>query len=135
LQQLWALSECYKLVKEYEKNYNIKYQLFIRARVDTLAAMPSTFDREGSLNINTTIILPRNRYFPAFDDGFALGPMDQMGYYMTRWDSFRGSCPPGNNYHPETYLTYYLKRFTNVTIDQTMSGAAAAIPHGSKYCH
>lgn len=34
LQQLWALAECYDLVKDYEKRFHVKYQLFVRTRVD-----------------------------------------------------------------------------------------------------
>ena len=133
-QQLWSLSECYDLVRDYEKQFNIRYQLFIRARVDTLAKMPSTFEREGALNINTTIIMPPNRYFPSVDDGFALGPIELMSHYMRRWHSFR-ECPPDRDFHPETYLKSYLRRFTNITIDRTISGAADAISHGAGLCH
>ncbi len=133
-QQLWSLNECYDLVKDYEKQFNIQYQLLIRARVDTLAKMPSTFERQDVLNINTTILVPPNRYFPGIDDGFALGPIELMSHYMKRWHSFR-QCPPDRNFHPETYLKKYLERFTNITIDPTISGAADAIPHGPGRCH
>jgi hypothetical protein len=133
-QQLWSLNECYDLIKDYEKQFNIRYQLFIRARIDTLVKMPSTFERQGALNISTTILVPPNRYFPGIDDGFALGPIELMSHYMKRWLSFR-QCPPDRNFHPETYLRNYLARFTNITIDSTISGAADAIPHGPGRCH
>jgi hypothetical protein len=133
-QQLWALNECFDLVKTYEQQFNIRYQLFIRARIDTLAKMPSTFERQGPLNVNTSIIVPPHRYFPGIDDGFALGPMQLMSYYMKRWLSFQ-QCPPDRNLHPETYLKNYLSRFTNVTVDAAMSGAADAIPHGPSQYH
>jgi hypothetical protein len=133
-QQLWSLNECYDVVKEYEKYSNIRYQLFIRARVDTLVKMPSTFERQGIFNINTTILVPPHRYFPGIDDGFALGPIELMSYYMKRWHSFQ-QCPSDRNFHPETYLKKYLERFTNITVDPAMSGAADAIPHGPEKCH
>ena len=133
-QQLWSLNECYDLVKEYEKTFNIRYQLFIRARIDTIPKMPLTFERPNTLNINTTIIVPPHRYFPGIDDGFALGPIELMSHYMKRWLSFR-ECPPDRDFHPETYLKNYLKRFINVTVDSTISGAADAVRHGHERCH
>ncbi len=133
-QQLWSLNECYDLVKDYEKQFNIQYQLFIRARIDTLAKMPLTFERQGVLNVNTTILVPPHRDFPGIDDGFALGPIELMSHYMKRWHSFR-QCPPDRNFHPETYLKKYLERFTNITIDSTISGAADTIPYGPGQCH
>ncbi|UJR23258.1 hypothetical protein I4U23_026278 [Adineta vaga] len=133
-QQLWSLNECYDLVKEYEKKFNIRYQLLIRTRVDTLVKMPISFEREGILNVNTTILVPPHRYFPGIDDGFALGPMELMSHYMKRWLSLQ-QCPPDENFQPETYLKNYLNRFTNITVDNTISGAADAILHGHKYCH
>jgi hypothetical protein len=133
-QQLWSLNECYDLVKNYEKYSNIRYQIFIRARVDTLIKMPSTFERPGLFNINTTILVPPHRYFSGIDDGFALGPIELMSHYMKRWHSFR-QCPSDKNFHPETYLKKYLERFTNITIDHAISGAADAISHGPGNCH
>ncbi|CAF3947440.1 unnamed protein product [Rotaria sp. Silwood2] len=133
-QQLWSLNECYDLVKDYEKRFNIQYQLLIRARVDTIAKMPLTFERQGIFNVNTTILVPPHRYFSGIDDGFALGPIELMSHYMKRWYSFR-QCPSDRNFHPETYLKKYLARFTNITIDLNMSGAADAIPHHRERCH
>ncbi|CAF4006231.1 unnamed protein product, partial [Adineta steineri] len=133
-QQLWSLNECYDLVKNYEKQFNIRYQLLIRARVDTRVKMPATFERQGILNLNTTILVPPHRYFSGIDDGFALGPIELMSHYMKRWHSLR-QCPPDRNFHPETYLKKYLTHFTNITIDDTISGAADAISHGPGKCH
>lgn len=135
LQQLWALAECYHLVKDYEKRFHVQYQLLVRTRIDILNQMPSTFDRADPFNINTTIILPRNRYFPqVYDDGFAMGPMESMFYYMTRWYHLK-RCPPDGVYQPGIYLFRHLQRFLNVTIDPESTGAADAIAHGSKFCH
>ncbi|CAF1285966.1 unnamed protein product [Didymodactylos carnosus] len=135
LQQLWSLAECYHLVKDYEQRFHIQYQLLIRARVDTVARMPHTFERQGAFNVNTTLIIPRNRYFPtAYDDGFALGPMELMYHFMTRWYGLR-HCPSDNKYQPGIFLKRHLLRFTNVTIDPDMTGASDAIPHGPNNCH
>jgi len=133
-QQLWSLNQCYDLVKDYEKRYNIEYQIMVRSRIDILPKMPSTFERSDKFNINTTILVPPNRYFPSIDDGFAIGPINLMKHYMTRWLSLR-ECPSDRNFHPETYLNNYLKRFTTVTVDSNISGAADAIPHGRTNCH
>jgi hypothetical protein len=133
-QQVWALAQCYHLVENYEKLFNIKYQLMIRSRIDILAQKPFTLERNGIYNINTTILAPPNRFFNELDDGFAVGPMKLMYHYMTRWYSFN-ECPAGGMYHSETYLTRYLKRFTNVTRDRTLPAAADALPHGFKNCH
>ena len=129
LQQLWSLNECYDFVRDHEKRFKIRYQLMIRARVDILAKMPLTFERSGKYNVNTTIIVPPNRNFLGIDDGFALGPIELMSHYMKRWNSLR-QCLFGGNIHPETYLKKYLAHFTNITIDDQISGAADAIPHG-----
>ena len=134
-QQLWALAECYDLVQDYEERFNIKYQLLVRTRVDILNRMPSTFDREGEFDVNTTIVLPRNRYFPqVYDDGFAIGPMKLMHYYMTRWYTLN-KCPLDGVYQPGIYLFRYLKQLFNVTVDRELTGAADAIKHGRDSCH
>ena len=133
-QQVWALAQCYHLVERYEKEFNIKYQVLIRSRVDILSGNQFTLERDGLFNINTTILAPPNRFFNELDDGFAVGPIELMYHYMTRWYSF-SKCPPGGLYHSETYLTRYLKGFTNVTRDRTLPAAADALPHGKNHCH
>lgn len=133
-QQVWALAQCYHLVQRYEKQHHIKYQLLIRSRIDILSKEAFNLERDGIYNINTTILAPPNRFFKELDDGFAVGPMELMYHYMTRWYSF-STCPSDGMYHSETYLTRYLKRFTNVTHDKTLPAAADALPHGGRNCH
>ncbi|CAF1198790.1 unnamed protein product [Adineta steineri] len=134
-QQLWALAECYDLVKDYGKRFNIEYQLLIRARIDALIRLPSTLDRNDPFNVNTTVLIPPNRYYPNLhDDGFAIGPMKLMYYFMTRWYTLR-NCPPDIDYQPGKYLKKHLSRFMNVTVDKDMTGAADAIQHGPNKCH
>ena len=133
-QQVWALAQCYHLVQRYEKQLHIKYQLLIRSRIDIVSKNAFTLERDGIYDINTTILAPPNRFFNALDDGFAVGPMELMYHYMTRWNSF-SICPSDGMYHSETYLTRHLKRFTNVTRDKTLPAAADALPHGGRNCH
>ena len=133
-QQVWALAQCYHLVERYQREFNIKYQLLIRSRLDIFAGKPFTLERDDPFNINTTILAPPNRFFNELDDGFAVGPIELMYHYMTRWYSF-SKCPPDGMYHSETYLTRYLKRFTNVTRDRTLPAAADALPHRKDFCH
>ncbi|CAF1125190.1 unnamed protein product [Adineta steineri] len=68
------------------------------------------------------------------DDGFAIGPMKLMYYFMTRWYTLR-NCPPDIDYQPGKYLKKHLSRFMNVTVDKDMTGAADAIQHGPNKCH
>ena len=133
-QQVWALAQCYHLVERYEKEFNIRYQLMIRSRIDIMARGPFTLEDDGLFNVNRTILAPTNRFFNTLDDGFAVGPMELMYHYMTRWYSF-SKCPPDGIYHSETYLTRYLEGFTNVTRDETLPAAANAHPHGQNFCH
>ena len=133
-QQVWALAQCYHLVERYQNEFNIKYQLLIRSRIDIVSKKQFTLERDGLFNINTTILAPPNRFFNELDDGFAVGPMELMYHYMTRWYSF-SKCPPDGMYHSETYLTRYLKSFTNVTRDKTLPAAADALQHGRNFCH
>ena len=134
LQQLWALVECYNLVKDYEKHYNIQYQLLVHARIDTITRMPSTFERTGAFNPNTTLIVSPVRYSPTYDDGFTLGPIELMRYFMTRWHALR-DCPSDRNYEPNVFLLRYLNRFANVTVDSEMTDAGNSSQYGSKNCH
>ena len=87
-QQVWALNQCFHFVKNYEKRFNIKYQLMIRTRVDILSQSSFTLQRDHPFNVNTTILAPPNRFFDALDDGFAVRRMELMFHYMTRWNNF-----------------------------------------------
>ncbi|CAF1675077.1 unnamed protein product [Rotaria magnacalcarata] len=133
-QQLWALAECYNFVKDYEKRSNVKYQLFIHARADVVPQMPSNFDRKGALNVNTTLLILRNRYFPALHNGLVLGPIKFMYHYMTRWYSL-GPCLLESMQHSEASLLIYLKRFTKIRIDRISTDRANAISYEPNICH
>ena len=133
-QQVWALNQCYQLVKDHEERFYVKYQLMVRTRVDILSKTAFQLERDGVHDVNTTLLAPPNRFFDALDDGFAVGPMNLMFHYMTRWNTF-DKCPPNQTFHSGTYLTRHLKEFTNVTRDRSLPAAADAVPHGPHSCH
>ncbi|CAF1674307.1 unnamed protein product, partial [Adineta ricciae] len=78
-QQLFGLSNCFSLVRDYEKKYNVKYDLMVRTRADIeFLKIPSTFERSSPFDVNDTLILPPNRFSSKVDDGFAIGPIDSV---------------------------------------------------------
>jgi hypothetical protein len=132
-QQLFGLSNCFSLVRDYEKKHNIKYDIMVRSRADIeFLRIPSTFDRTSSYDINTTLILPPNRFASKVDDGFAIGPIDAVEVYMNRYHSFRECLT--RDLHPERYLYFYLNyRKVKMIVDQnTLVGH---IPHSPRHCH
>jgi hypothetical protein len=132
-QQLFGLANCFAIVRDYETKHNILYDIMIRTRADIeFLRIPSTFDRPSPYNINTTVLLPPNRYSSKIDDGFALGPIEQIEVYMNRYYSFQQCLT--RDLHPERYLDFYLQhRKVPVVVDaQTMVGH---IPHGPNFCH
>lgn len=132
-QQLFGLSNCFSLVRDYEKKHNIKYDLMVRTRADIeFISIPSTFDRTSSNDIKTTLILPPNRYGSRVDDGFAIGPIDSVDVYMNRYYSFQKCLT--RDLHPERYLYFYLNhRKVPMTIDRNT--VVGHIPHDLNRCH
>jgi hypothetical protein len=132
-QQLFGLSNCFSLVRDYEKKHNIKYDLMVRTRADIkFLKIPSTFDRTSPYDINTTLILPPNRYRSKIDDGFAIGPIDAVEVYMNRYYSFRECLT--RDLHPERYLYFYLNyRKVKMVVDSNI--LVGTIPHGQNHCH
>ncbi|CAF4428618.1 unnamed protein product, partial [Didymodactylos carnosus] len=131
-QQLWALAQCYEVVKEYEQKMNIEYQLLIQSRVSiVLGKVPSTYERNGTMNVNTTMLVPSKHYSDGYDDGFAIGPIDQMSHYMLRWDKLQ-KCPSGI-LHPETFLKHILQTYTTFQVDNET--LVDAIQRGQNQCH
>jgi hypothetical protein len=132
-QQLFGLSNCFSLVRDYGKKHNIKYDLMVRSRADIqFLRIPSTFDRASPFDINSTMIIPPNRYGSKVDDGFAVGPIDAIEVYMNRYHSFRECLT--RDLHPERYLDFYLNyRKVKMIIDR--STLVGHIPHDPKRCH
>jgi len=132
-QQLFGLSNCFSLVRDYERKHNIKYDLMVRTRGDIkFLHIPSTFDRTSPNDINTTLILPPNLYGSRVDDGFAIGPIDAIEVYMNRYYSFRTCLTL--DLHPERYLDFYLN-YRKVKMNVDMSTVVTHIPHSPNHCH
>ena len=132
-QQLFGLSNCFALVRDYERKHNIKYDLMVRSRADLqFIAIPSTFDRISPHDINKTLILPPNLYGSKVDDGFAIGPIDAVEVYMNRYYSFRQCLT--RDLHPERYLDFYLthQKLKWIVDEHTK---VKHIPHSANHCH
>ncbi|CAF4731640.1 unnamed protein product, partial [Rotaria sp. Silwood1] len=105
-QQLWRLAECFDLVKEYEQKMNIRYELLIRARSDSvLDIVPRTLE---PLN-NSTLVKPNENDFGCYNDRFSIGSMSIMEKYMRRWHDL-SRCHV-ENLHTESFLKLFLNRF------------------------
>ncbi|CAF0918200.1 unnamed protein product [Adineta ricciae] len=130
--QVWTSLHT-SMVRDYEKKYNVKYDLMVRTRADIeFLKIPSTFERSSPFDINDTLILPPNRFSSKVDDGFAIGPIDSVEVYMNRYYSFRQCIT--RDLHPERYLYFYLNhRKVKMTIDH--GTVVAHIPHSPKHCH
>ena len=132
-QQLFGLSNCFSLVRDYEKKHGIKYDLMVRSRADIeFLRIPSTFERKPPHNINTTLIIPPNRYGSRVDDGFAIGPIEAIEVYMNRYHSFRQCIT--RDLHPERYLFFYLN-YRNVSMIIDSETSVGHIPHSPGRCH
>jgi hypothetical protein len=128
-QQIWALAECYDLVREYEQKMNIRYEILIRARIDTtLTECPQTLEPPNS----TTIIVPDQNHFNGLNDRFAIGSISVMDKYMRRWHNL--SACHILNIQSEAYLKSFLERF-DVTIQLSKELYYSEMPHGHGWCH
>jgi hypothetical protein len=132
-QERFAQANCYNIVREYENKRNIRYQLLIRARTDSIfTRLPKTFERDGEFDLNNTIIVPKEHQYYGVNDRFAIGPIDLMEHYMLRWHQL--SLCLTENVHPESFLAFVLqKRGIKVTTDIGIS--LAQVPHGENQCH
>ena len=132
-QERFAQATCYDIVREYERKRNIRYQLLIRARSDSaFARLPFTFERNGNLNPNNTIIVPDEHHYYGINDRFAIGPIDSMKYYMSRW--YQLPLCLTENVHPESFLAFVLRNNQiDVTRDNEIS--LVQVPHDKKQCH
>ncbi|CAF1081310.1 unnamed protein product [Adineta ricciae] len=128
LQQLWSAKQCYDLVKDYERRFNLRYQLLVHTHINTLTRMP-----EDTSYVNRTVILSSVRYNPHYDDGFTLGPLNMMQHYMTRWDVLR-HCPSDNNHRPDMFRLKHLSRFANFTVDVQSNAHDNVAKDKANYC-
>lgn len=128
-QQLWGLAECYDLVKDYEQKMNIRYELFIRARADSLLDKVS---QKLEPPDNSTIVIPDELDFGGYNDRFAFGSTSIMEKYMRRWHYIK-TCRV-KNLHAETFLKLFLGQF-NINIQLTKNVSYEQKPHGVDQCH
>jgi hypothetical protein len=128
-QQLWGLAECFDLVKRYEQKMNIRYELFIRARSDSVLYNVS---EPLSLPNNRTVLIPDENHFGGYNDRFAIGPINIMETYMRRWHIL-STCHV-QNLHAETFLKLLLNRHSiNVQPEESLSYRQEL--HGQDRCH
>jgi hypothetical protein len=128
-QQLWALAECFDLVKEYERNMNIHYELLIRSRSDSLLVkIPSTLEPPK----NSPILIPNEKHFGGYNDRFAIGPISLMEKYMRRWH-FLSACRI-QNIHAETFLKLTLNQH-GIDIRPVQNLSYEEKRHGHRQCH
>lgn len=132
-QERFAQANCYSIVRNYERKRNIRYQLLIRARSDTaFARLPKTFDRNGKFDPNNTIIVPDEHHYFGINDRFAIGPIDSMHYYMSRWHQLRQCLT--DNVHPEMFLEFSLRK-NNIKVMRDIEISLVQIPHNNRQCH
>jgi hypothetical protein len=128
-QQMWGLTECFDLVKEYEQKMNIRYEFLIRSRSDSvLDKVPATLELPNS----STIIIPDEYHFGGYNDRFAIGSISLMEKYMRRWHNL--SACHIKNLHAESFLKLFLNRLRiNVRLVQNISYRQKR--HGKDECH
>ena len=132
-QERLAQASCFGVVQEYAKKRNVRYQLLVRARADSVfTRLPKTFERDGQFSLNNTIIVPDEHHFMGVNDRFAVGPFDAMEYYMRRWHQL--SLCLTEIVHPEIFLAFILRRNgIKVKVDSEIS--LVQVPHGEQQCH
>jgi hypothetical protein len=128
-QQMWGLSECFDLVREYEKTMNVRYDFLIRARPDTILMTNGSTLRSANASV---VLIPDEDGFGGYNDRFAVGSMASMERYMKRWHDLKDCYV--RNIHPEIFLRSTLERF-NISVQLTKDLSLNHIPHGPGRCH
>lgn len=132
-QERLAQANCYRIVREYEKKTNVRYQLLIRARSDSVfTRLPKTFERDGKFSPDQTIIVPDEHHYYGINDRFAIGPMETMQHYMSRWHCLSHCLT--QNVHPESFLEFILK-IKNATVVRDPDVSLVQVPHSKTQCH
>ncbi len=128
-QQLWGLSECFDLVKDYEEKMNIRYEFLIRSRSDSaIHKIPEVLELPNS----STILIPDENHFSGYNDRFAIGHMSVMEKYMRRWNHI--SACHIRNLHAESFLKLFLKR-NGVHVQPVPKLSYGQKLHGIDECH
>ena len=128
-QQMWALSECFDMVREYQKTMNIRYDLLIRARPDAILMINGSALRSANASV---ILIPDEDYFGGYNDRLAVGSMKSMERYMKRWHDLKDCYV--QNIHAEHFLRSTLERY-NISVQLTKDLSLDNIPHGLGRCH
>ena len=88
-QQLWAMDQCYSLIKKYEMDNDYLFEILAHVSTDSMVSRSFALETVHTFEMNTSIILS-----PIGDDlnitrRFAVGPSKLMNHYMTRWKQVR----------------------------------------------
>jgi hypothetical protein len=128
-QQLWALSECFDFIKEYEEEMNIRYEFIVRSRPDSVL---NYIQETLPLPNSSTILIPDENHFNGYNDRFAVGPATLMEKYMRRWHDL-SSCNV-KNIHAESFLKLSLNRL-GIGVQPVKNLTLGEQPHGKNQCH
>ncbi|CAF1446558.1 unnamed protein product [Adineta ricciae] len=86
LYDVWAQAECYNLVVSYQKQNNVKYDLIVHVKYNSIfVKMPTSYERKSPFDANKTIILSLDIHHSKVSNQFVIGPAKKMSYYMRRW--------------------------------------------------
>lgn len=128
-QQLWALSECFDLVRDFERKTNVRYDYLIRTRVDIfLEKVPSRLLPSDQFEI----VIPDEDHFGGYNDRFAVGSMSSMEKYMRRWHDLKHCY--AHNLHAEHFLKSTLEKYS-ITVKLEKNLTLFHVPHGLNQCH
>ena len=128
-QQIWALSECFDFIKEYEEKNGIRYEFIIRSRPDSIL---NYIEETLPLPNSSTILIPDENHFFGYNDRFAVGSAALMEKYMRRWHDL-SSCNI-RNIHAESFLKLSLNRL-GVSVQLLKNLSYKEQPHGRDHCH
>lgn len=92
LYQIHGVEECYKMILEYEKNNNIKFDYVARMRHDVVFVLPIDFSKYIN---HEGIIIPEFHPMGGINDRFAFGKPKYMKIYMEMFSNLYKFCLKG----------------------------------------
>lgn len=105
---LYNKKKCLELVKSYEREHNIKYDIVVFFRADILAE--ESYPLIVPENDNS-IYIPAGFDWGGVNDQIAHGTMAAMEKYVELYDRARVYClQEGCIFHPETLLAHHIRR-------------------------
>lgn len=118
LQMIYALFKCNKMVNEYEKKHNFKYDIKLRLRADVLFIKPIPKLRNLPKKKITVPFFHNKRdgcgSFGKFNDSncihdrFAIGPSDKMNVLLDQYNNIKDRTDLNEYTHAEHLLHHYL---------------------------